>query len=112
MTTMDTQIDVGSAREAKLRKALFRGSELHLANPKYLGAVRAILGELLSDDTGAGDLTAEALGLKRERASGRATGRVLAKEPGVAAGLEEYAWLLGGNGIEVAPRKKDGDSME
>ena len=29
----------------------------------------------------------------------------------MAAGIAEYCWLLGGNGIEVTPRKKDGDTM-
>jgi len=112
MTT--TQIETGSAREARLKRALFRGSELHLNNPQYLGAVRAILGELLRSDMGSGDLTAAALELKSERA----TGYVLAKEAGVAAGLDEYVWLLSGQlsmatkgGIEVTLRTKDGDQV-
>ena len=63
---MPAQIAIGSAREAKLRKALFRGDELRLENPEYLCAVRAILGELLDSDIGGGDLTAAALGLERK----------------------------------------------
>ena len=112
MTTTNAQIETGAARGAKLKRALFRGSDLHLENPEYMRSVRAILGELLTSDIGAGDLTAAALGLKQEHAPFLSKGRVLAKEPGVAAGLAEYGWLLGGAGIAVTPRKKDGDWME
>ena len=103
----DTQLEICSAREAKLRRALFRGDQLSLANPAYLRAVRALLEELSFGDVGKGDLTVGALGLARERA----TGRICTKEPGVVAGIEEYSWLLGSNGIEVHPRKKDGDLL-
>jgi nicotinate-nucleotide pyrophosphorylase (carboxylating) len=96
-----------TTREARLKRALFRGDNLDRANPHYLRAMRAILTELVSSDIGRGDLTTKALGLR----SDQVTGRVLAKEPGVVAGLEEYRWLLGSAGIEVTPQKKDGDSI-
>jgi nicotinate-nucleotide pyrophosphorylase (carboxylating) len=107
MTNAQAQVEIGARREALLRVALFRGGELRLENPSYLEAARAILGELVRADIGAGDLTAQALGL----GDGNATARVLAKEPGVLAGLAEYSWLLTRQGIRVTPRKKDGDAI-
>ncbi len=107
MTNVQAQVDIGARREALLRAALFRGGELHLENPSYLEAARAILGELVRADVGAGDLTVQALGL----GDGNAMARVLAKEPGVLAGLAEYSWLLTRQGIRVTPRKKDGDAI-
>lgn len=94
-------------REGLLKAALFRGELLHLENPTYLEAARAILGELVRADVGAGDLTVQALGVGR----GNAAARVLAKEPGVLAGLAEYSWLFERHGIRVTPRKKDGDAI-
>jgi len=105
------QIAVGAARPARaeqLKRALFRGDDLHVRNPEYLAVVATFLEELFLSDLGPGDLTVEALGLGRERASAR----VVAKEPGVAAGIEEFQWLLRRSEISVKPLKKDGDPIE
>lgn len=96
------------AREEELKRALFRGDDLHVRNPIYLAAVAAFLEELFLSDLGPGDLTVEALGM----AEGRASARVVAKEPGVAAGIEEFQWLLGRSEISVKPLKKDGGPIE
>jgi nicotinate-nucleotide pyrophosphorylase (carboxylating) len=100
-----TQLEVRSAREEQLRRALFRGHDLRMENPVYLRTVATFLKELLLSDVGSGDITAEALDL----AEGRSSARVLAREAGVLAGIEEYGWLLGRGGISVKPRKMDGD---
>jgi nicotinate-nucleotide pyrophosphorylase (carboxylating) len=97
-----------TARNEQLRKALFRGDELGIDQPRYRQAVRAFLDELLSSDIREGDCTARALRLSNECV----TARVLAKAPGVAAGIEEFSWLLGREGIETAPRKRDGDVLK
>jgi nicotinate-nucleotide pyrophosphorylase (carboxylating) len=70
--------------------------------------VRGLLEELFLGDAADSDLTAEALAMTIERASGR----VLAKERGTVCGIEEYAWLFERHGIRVQPRKKDGDPIE
>jgi nicotinate-nucleotide pyrophosphorylase (carboxylating) len=102
-----THLETGFMREAKLRRALFRGGELWLGNPSYEQAARTILEELVRSDIGGGDLTVAALDLEREATRGR----ILAREPGVVAGIEECSWLLRRSWVEVTPQKKDGDSI-
>jgi nicotinate-nucleotide pyrophosphorylase (carboxylating) len=96
-------------REEQLRQAFFRGEDLRLSNPAYVEAVTGFLGGLLAADLASGDLTVAALGLAEEEAQARA--RILAREPGIAAGIEEYAWLLGRGGIRVQPCKRDGEPV-
>src|ERR1700731_961334 len=99
-----------TTRNGQIQKALFRGATLRLENPLYFRAVRNLLKELLDSDLGAGDLSARCLLLEADQ--GPATAAVIAKNPGVAAGLCEFAWLYGRGGMTVQLRKKDGDSVE
>ena len=86
MTQQTTQT-ARTPRRAQLRRAFFRGESLRLENPAYLSAVRAFLDELVDSDLGGGDLTVAALGLVDE-----VTGaKILAKEPGVVAGVSNCA---------------------
>ena len=96
------------AREAQVRRALFRGEQLHMRDEHYRAAVVALIDPLLRSDGGGGDLTVEALGLTE----GRAMAQVLAKEEGVAAGIEEFEWLLGRNDVLVKSVKRDGEAFE
>ena len=77
-------------RQVRLERALFRGEELTLENPAYVRVLRGILDTLLETDLEPRDLTVTALGI-RERAG---SANVVAREPGVAAGLEEYAFIM------------------
>ena len=95
-------------RHQRIRQALFHGGELRLENHRYAQAVEVFLGELLSSDIGSGDLTYEALGLAPEIVEGK----VIAKEPGVAAGLGESAWFFGRDGVKTTLLKRDGDTVE
>lgn len=95
-------------REVQLRKAFFRGGELTLDDPRYRQAARAFVDELISSDIREGDCTAKALRLSNERV----TARVLAKEAGIAAGIEEVCWMLGREKIETVQRKRDGEAFE
>ena len=95
------------AREEQLKRALFRGDGLVLENPKYLRAVQSFLDELLSGDAGDGDLTVQVLGL----AAGRTSGRILAKEQGIAAGIAECCWFLTRGGMVVRQWKNDGEPV-
>lgn len=53
-------------------------------------------------------MTVLALEIKSKRVSAV----VLARESGVAAGLEEFAFLMGAHGIEVGFEKKDGEAFQ
>ena len=94
-------------REDQIRRALFHGEGLVLENPRYFRAVKAFLDELLDSDVGARDLTVQALGI----GTGKSSGKILAKEPGIAAGIAECCWFLTRGGIAVRPRKSDGDPL-
>jgi nicotinate-nucleotide pyrophosphorylase (carboxylating) len=102
------QVDAEAAREAQLRRALFRGEHLHMRDEQYRASVAALIDPLLQSDAGGGDLTVEALGL----AEGRASAQLLAKEPGVAAGIEECTWLLTQHDVAVKPLQEDGAAIE
>lgn len=96
-----------ATREERVRRALYAGAELNFANPAYMQAVRGIVEELLRQDTESGDLSVEATGIR-----GRiCTVEIRAKERGVAAGIEEAAWLYEQAGIAVQMIASDGDSL-
>jgi len=98
---------IDSPRQQRLRRALFRGESLHLANPEYKKSARAVLGELLASDVGSGDLTVAALHLADRHASAK----ILSKGPGVIAGVSEFCWLLNRDGLETKIRKQDGEAV-
>ena len=94
-------------RRRIVEHALFRGAELTLANKDYLRTVSTILTTLLETDTLPRDVTVAALGIKNKSAAAQ----IVAREPGVAAGLEEYAWLFRKQGLKVVLKKEDGDVL-
>lgn len=96
---------ISEARKRRVEQALFRGAELTFANKEYLRTARAILTTLLEVDTLPRDSTVAALGLNNKRAAAK----IIAREPGVAAGLAEYSWLFGRQGMNVILKKEDGD---
>lgn len=95
-------------RDQRLQEALFRGSTLTLENPDYLQAVRTFTDELLRVDLGPRDITVEALGIDSKPSSAV----VLARESGVAAGLEEVVWMLRREGVEATLEKQDGETFQ
>ena len=94
-------------REERIEMAFFRGGVLTLANPEYLGSVRALTEILLETDLAKGDLTARALGMKSRQASAS----IVAREGGVVAGIDELAFFLRTHGIDPILEKTDGDTM-
>src|SRR5271167_2634897 len=101
-------LDMTATREQRLEQALFRGGSLTLGNPEYARVVHTFTDALLRTDLTPGDLTVEALGLENQPSSGT----VVAREPGIAAGLEELAFMLRGFGVYVQFEKKDGEAVE
>ncbi|HXA77326.1 MAG TPA: carboxylating nicotinate-nucleotide diphosphorylase [Candidatus Acidoferrales bacterium] len=94
-------------RNQRIEQALFRGHSLTLDNPAYCHAVCAITESLVQTDGAPEDLTSKALEVKERFASAC----VIARESGVAAGLEEFALLMRAHHVEVAFEKHDGDHI-
>jgi nicotinate-nucleotide pyrophosphorylase (carboxylating) len=95
-------------RQERVERALFRGADLTIKNPAYVRVLRGIMEALLETDLAPRDITVTALEI-RERA---ASANVVARESGVAAGLEEYALIMRKHGLKVTLKKKDGDVFE
>lgn len=95
-------------RQERLQRALFRGEDLTVANPAYLRVLRGIIETLIATDLEPRDLTVVALGIRDSGGSAS----VVAREPGVAAGLEEYAFIMRKHGLKVTVKKEDGDLFE
>ena len=91
-------------RVQRIEEALFRGGSLTLGNAEYRNAVRPLLDSLLESDTAPRDITVAALHLPRRQAKAV----IVAHEPGIAAGLEELAFLLRATQLEVFLLVKDG----
>src|SRR5208283_1720448 len=101
-------MDTAVVRAEQLEKALFRGGGLTLQNRDYVREVRALTGALFRTYLGPKDLTREALGIKSEPGSAI----IVAREPGVAAGVAELGLWLESSGVSVRATKKDGDLFE
>jgi nicotinate-nucleotide pyrophosphorylase (carboxylating) len=97
-----------TAREQRVERALFRGADLTLENSEYARTLSTIMEAFLRVDLVPADLTVEALGIGRAPAHAA----VIARESGVAAGLEELAYLLRSFHVEVSLEKKDGALVE
>ena len=97
-----------NTRVQRTEQALFRGAGLHLQNADYAREVHALMDALLRVDLNPNDLTVSALEIPSKRVSAA----VMAREPGVAAGFEEFALLLEQHGISVGFEKKDGDAFQ
>ena len=95
---------MNSTREERIEQALFRGGAHTLENAAYREMVRVLTGTLLQDDLGAGDLTARALRLQDRNVHAE----VISRQGGVAAGLDEFAFLLREHGIATTYQKRDG----
>jgi nicotinate-nucleotide pyrophosphorylase (carboxylating) len=108
MSQPAAQTGTFTLRQERLRRAFFQGHGLRLENPEYLRFARTLLDELLDSDLGLGDLTVAALQL----AEGHATGKILAKERGVIAGVAELTWLLDRGDLRAKVHKQDGETIE
>jgi nicotinate-nucleotide pyrophosphorylase (carboxylating) len=106
--TANPQLVARPVRAKQLERALFRGGSLTLDNHDYRRAVEDLTATLLRGDSASRDLTVEALGMKGRSS----TAVVVARESGVAAGLEEAALLLRTHGVETRLERKDGDQFE
>jgi nicotinate-nucleotide pyrophosphorylase (carboxylating) len=102
---MQTEAEINGEREALLERALFHGASLTLENPEYVRTLHALTEAFLKVDLAPVDVTVEALQIDRAPVEAA----IVAREPGVAAGLAELAHLLRGFNVKAAPEKNDGD---
>ncbi|HXW62733.1 MAG TPA: carboxylating nicotinate-nucleotide diphosphorylase [Candidatus Acidoferrales bacterium] len=94
-------------REQRILRALFRGDVLRIRNARYRRTVRALTDLLLEADLAPTDQTARALGSPKRTV--RAA--VISQQGGIAAGLDEFRFLLARRRLQVFPEKRDGDAM-
>ena len=92
------------SRQRLIKIAYDRSFFLIMRNSEYLRVVEAIIGSLLKEDAGSGDVTTNAL-LSDEKIKAA----IVAKDDGILAGAEEFAWLCGQNGVAVSRIKNDGE---
>jgi nicotinate-nucleotide pyrophosphorylase (carboxylating) len=107
MSAAESSTALNLNRAERTEQALFRGHGLSLANPRYKETARTLLDALLSADIAPRDLTVAALFLPGRHA----IADIVAREPGIAAGLEEFAFLLRGMQIAVFLLVKDGEAF-
>jgi nicotinate-nucleotide pyrophosphorylase (carboxylating) len=106
--TAAPQISTGLTRAERTEQALFRGGSLTLANPRYKEVARTFLDLLSFTDSSPRDLTVVALRLP----GSHATAEIIAREAGVAAGLEELAFLLRASQTTAFLLVKDGEPFK
>jgi nicotinate-nucleotide pyrophosphorylase (carboxylating) len=94
-------------RAQRIEQALYRGNSLTMSNLKYREMVRSFLDLLLTSDIAPRDLTVAALGLPAMRVSAD----IIAREPGIAAGLDEFAFLFRSSHATALLLVNDGDSF-
>jgi nicotinate-nucleotide pyrophosphorylase (carboxylating) len=94
-------------RAQRTEQALYRGESLTLSNPRYREAVRAMLDLLFVSDAKPRDLTVDALRLPADQAKAD----IVAREAGIAGGLEEFEFLLRASQLSVCLLVKDGASF-
>jgi nicotinate-nucleotide pyrophosphorylase (carboxylating) len=107
MSAAESTAALNLTRAQRTEQALFRGNCLTLTNPRYKQTARVMLDTLLSTDTAPRDLTVAALFLPGRHA----IADIVAREPGIAAGLEEFAFLLRGMQIAVFPLIREGEAF-
>ncbi|MGH9737427.1 MAG: carboxylating nicotinate-nucleotide diphosphorylase [Candidatus Acidiferrales bacterium] len=90
-----------------MKQAFFRGDGLTIDNPAYRHSILALTDALLQDDLLGGDVTGAAMDMKPTRVSAS----VIAADAGIIAGLQEFALLYRGRGVDVVLEKRDGDSI-
>jgi nicotinate-nucleotide pyrophosphorylase (carboxylating) len=108
MSAVEPSTALNLTRAQRTEQALFRGSSLSLANPRYKETARTLLDTLLSSDVAPRDLTTAVLCLRGRHA----IADIVARESGIAAGLEELAFFLRGLQIAVFLLVRDGESFK
>jgi nicotinate-nucleotide pyrophosphorylase (carboxylating) len=96
-------------RKKTLLKAFQRGHLLNLKNPTYKSWIEKFIVDETKGDIGAkGDITSNSV-IKKTKSL---KAKVVTREDGIIAGIEEVSFLYKNNGIKVKPLKKDGQEIK
>ena len=95
-----------NSRPRLIKLAYDRSFFLVLRNPEYERSLESLLAYLMKEDVGAGDITSDTL-----LGDAPAKVEITAKDDGVLAGGDEFAWLCGRSGITIERIKKDGEAI-
>jgi len=96
-------------RQQRINLAYRRGNMLHVGNPDYLKCLRRFTMEAVEEDVGrVGDITVNAV----LRENNPRTAKIIAKEKGIIAGIEEATWFYDQYGIGVEALRRDGDEVD
>ena len=97
-------------RQEFIHKAYNQVKELTLDKPEYQKRILAFTTALVEEDVGdRGDITSDSV---LRNLNPKTTARLIAKDSGVCAGLDEAVWFYDQNGIEIIDRLRDGDWVE
>ncbi len=97
-------------RRELILKAYDRSSALTVTDPFYQSRVHAFTTEMVDEDIrDRGDITTDSVLFDLKPGT---TARLVAKETGICAGLEESAWFFKGCGLDIISSRKDGSSVE
>ncbi|MFH1790005.1 MAG: carboxylating nicotinate-nucleotide diphosphorylase [bacterium] len=93
-------------KKQKIQKYFNQKSQLTLRNKKYLGQAKFLTDFFLKEDCASrGDITTD-LVIKTNK---KITAKIIAKQAGIIAGIEEAVWFLKKNKINVVIKVKDGN---
>ena len=96
-------------RQDLIKKAYNRVSSLSISNPEYQKRVLAFTEALVEEDIGNfGDITSDSV---FEDLNPQTSARLIAKDSGICAGLEEAAWFYRRHGIEATLSTNDGEKI-
>lgn len=94
-------------RKTLIKKFWDRKSFLSIKNKQYNSFLINFINKKIKDDVKKGDLTTNAL-IKNQKI----TAYIIAKQPGVIAGIEEICFFLKKNKMDCKPLKNDGQKIK
>lgn len=98
-----------STKQQKIQKYFNQKQKLTIKNEKYLRQLKNLIVNFLDEDLGdVGDITSD--NLISENA--KANAKIIAKENGILAGLEESKWFLTNYQLQVTSYKHDGAKLK
>lgn len=95
-------------RKKLLDLAYKRDQKLHVNNQDYIKSLKRFTTDALKEDFGNEDITVSSILTKNNQRQAK----IIAKESGIIAGLEEAVWFYQEYGVSAKPLKKDGSTVK